>query len=96
MCEVLIEDYEKNKKKKRTIYSIPIEVNDEIEKTVLHFAAERNLDAIATTILNFYPRLCYCKCPCGGPIDQLPIELAIENNMDNTASLLAKKMNNAR
>ena len=93
---ILIEDHEKNKTKKRTTYSVPIELNDEIEKTVLHLAAERNLHVVVKQVLTFYPRQSYRKCQCEEEVEQLAIELALRNRMDDAAAVLVEYMTNER
>ena len=57
-------------------------------KTVLHLAAEKNLYGIAQHVLQLYPKQCYLSSEDG----ELPLQLAIGNNCDETGALLAKSM----
>lgn len=60
--------------------------------TVLHFCAERDLYHIAVFYLELYPKHVYVT----NKADELPVELALKNRHDDTASLLLSKMLNQR
>ena len=68
-----------------------------IEMSLLHIAAERNLDSIAEILVDEYPNLLYLKTDCSGSEDasdqgKMPIELALgsEKNIDVSALLIGR------
>ena len=64
--------------------------------TALHLVCDRNLVQIARHIVSLYPGQCYIKSSGGGLAKRVPLEMALENKMDETAAMLIKSMLNDR
>ncbi|XP_066923830.1 uncharacterized protein [Clytia hemisphaerica] len=90
---VIDQDHKKPRKKnKKPNYARTIDITEEIDMTVMHMAAYRNLTSIIQIVLQYYPKLVYEKCLCGNVKAQMPVELALEECHDDAASLLMLNM----
>ena len=76
-------------------YSKVLRIPDEGEKTILHLAAERDLVDIAKSYVKLYPNHVY-EVTSGHGLTRIPLEFAILNGHDETASYLATKMMKSR
>ena len=83
------QDFEGKKKPK---LSRTIDITEEIDMTVLHMAAKRNLTPIIRIILKYYPDMVYDECLCGGQKAQKALELALLESHDDASAHLIQTM----
>ena len=87
-------DFKKGKKKPKL--SKIIDVSADMEMTILHMAAKRNLTSVIRIILKYYPVMVYDECLCGGKKTQKALELALHNFHDDASSQLIQAMTTQR
>ena len=88
-------DFDSTSDAKDRRYSKVLPIPDEGEKTILHLAAERDLVDIAKSYIKLYPNHVY-EVTSGHGLRRIPLEFAIRNGHDETASYLAAKMMKSR
>ena len=88
-------DFDSTSDPKDRRYSKVRPIPDEGEKTILHLAAERDLIDIAKAYIKLYPNHVY-EVTSGYGLRRIPLEFAILNGNDETASYLATKMMKSR
>ena len=59
-------------------------------------AAMRNLTPVIEIILDFYPKMVYDECHCGGPKSQIALELALLGSHDDASAYLIHSMTPVR
>eukprot|EP00794_Sanderia_malayensis_P020476 gene20476-22492_t len=69
---------------------------DGTKKTLLHIAAEENLYILTLELVNRFSGLLYVNTLSGRDIKRLPVELALQNDSDDVASSIIKKMRHER
>ena len=83
------DDYSSSPSQEGRKYAWLLPIPNKGKKTILHLAAERNLQDIAHVFIKMYPGLVYEPTSDDG---KLPLELALKNRHDEVASLLVKSM----